>query len=259
MSKTIVVGDTHGRPLWKIPFYNEKWDHFIFIGDYFDTHDNITPIEQLHNFKEIMAAKVEMEEKGKVVDCLIGNHDFHYFPEIGYNGTSGYQSGAAKNFEFAIQENKDKLKMATFVDDVLFTHAGVGESWMERLVKKGYIDKLPNFTAAEVAAWVNQAWEERWCSKDSGRPYNVFNFTGRHSSGDDMGQTPIWIRPLSLSKDTHEMRKTIKQVVGHTGQYELWLDDDRTLKGRYYFTDTLGTSGEYLIIEDGKFSVGKTK
>ncbi len=23
---------------------------------------------------------------------LIGNHDYHYFPEVGENGTSGYQS-----------------------------------------------------------------------------------------------------------------------------------------------------------------------
>ena len=248
MSKTLAIGDTHGRAFWKIPFYNEEWDRFVFIGDYFDTRDGITPVEQLHNFKEIMQAKEKAEEEGKIVDCLIGNHDFHYFPEIGYNGTSGYQSGAAKNFEFAIIEYRKYLKMATYVDNVLFSHAGVGEAWMERLVKKGYIDKLPNFTAAEVADWVNKAWEEGWCSKDTSRPYNVFGFTGRDSTGDDMGQTPIWIRPLSLTKDTHEMRKTIKQVVGHTSQHKIDLSEVSTLGGKYFFIDTIGTSGEYLSL-----------
>lgn len=239
------MGDTHGRANWKIPFYKEEWDLFIFIGDYFDTHDDISSLHQLYNFLEIVKAK---KESKKEVVMLIGNHDFHYFPEIGYNGTSGYQSGVAKSFEYAINEERDQLQMAYARDNLLFTHAGVGEGWMERLVKNKIADKLPKFNAPSVAEFVNDMFKYK--------PM-VFNFTGSDPTGNDMGQTPIWIRPLSLTKDTHTMREHIVQIVGHTGQHTLKLDEVSTLNHKYYFIDTLGTSGEYLIIEDGKFSTGK--
>lgn len=251
--RTIGMGDIHGRAVWKLPFYNEKWDEFVFDGDYFDSFE-LSAVEQIHNFKEICQAKRTSKKK---VTMNIGNHDLHYFPEIGHTGTSGYQMGAAPNISQVIDENRDCLQMAYASGDILFTHAGVGEAWMEGLVRQGLVDELPSFTAEEVAKFVNRAWDEKWSYKLTGRPYNVFNFTGRDSSGDDMGQTPVWIRPLSLTKDSHELRKTMIQIVGHTGQSQLRLDEVSTVGGRYYFIDTLGKSGEYLIIDNGKFSTGK--
>jgi hypothetical protein len=69
--------------------------------------------------------------------------------------------------------------------------------------------------------------------------------------GDSVDQSPIWIRPKSLmraNKDT--LRKKIIQVVGHTQQTQIDKKGGAT-GGRYYFIDTLGTSGEYMIIEEG--------
>lgn len=52
----------------------------IFIGDYFDSHDEYSTVEQIQNFKDIIEYKTNSTKK---VIMLIGNHDYHYFPEIG--------------------------------------------------------------------------------------------------------------------------------------------------------------------------------
>ena len=76
MKKLIILGDTHGRTTWKEILNKEKeFDKFIFIGDYLDTHENITGEQQLENFKDIR--KFKEDNKDKVV-LLFGNHDFHY-------------------------------------------------------------------------------------------------------------------------------------------------------------------------------------
>ena len=50
--RTIILGDTHGRNVWKDIVFQEEADRVIFIGDYFDSFD-IGPAEQMFNFKEI--------------------------------------------------------------------------------------------------------------------------------------------------------------------------------------------------------------
>lgn len=44
--KLIALGDTHGRTDWKEIVAETEFDKVIFIGDYFDTHENITPEQQ---------------------------------------------------------------------------------------------------------------------------------------------------------------------------------------------------------------------
>ncbi len=57
MNKTIIVGDVHGRDQWKQIVAQEKdADTVIFLGDYFDSF-NISAVEQMHNFKEIVEFK----------------------------------------------------------------------------------------------------------------------------------------------------------------------------------------------------------
>lgn len=246
--KTICIGDIHGYSSWKLIVHNSEKDadQYVFVGDYFDSFD-ISGIEQMRNFEDIIAFK---KESSKPVILLIGNHDHHYFPEIGYSGTSGYQAGIAKNIEFLINENRSYLQMAYSFDNILCTHAGVGEAWMERIVKNGIADKLPEFTAEGVANFVEEMWENKPA---------LFKFTGRDGSGDDMGQTPIWIRPRSLMRDSQEMKNAgIIQIVGHTPQNQIDIEGKAT-GNKYFFIDTLGRSGEYLIHENGVFSTGSIR
>ena len=133
MKKTLILGDTHGRSTWKLAVHQEQPDRVIFIGDYFDSFE-ISGVEQIDNFKQIIQYK-ETNPQVEVI-MLIGNHDHHYYPEIGYTGTSGYQSGVAPSITQAIDENRHHLQMAYGFEDFLFTHAGVSPVFMDQVFGK---------------------------------------------------------------------------------------------------------------------------
>jgi hypothetical protein len=186
-------------------------------------------MQEIIDFKKQSTAEVIL---------LIGNHDYHYFPEIGYNGTSGYQSGAAPEIGRMLDENREHFQMAYQIDDVLCTHAGVGYNWL--FEQMNY-----NITEGNVADFINDLWKYKPQS---------FQFAGLNPYGDSWTQTPIWIRPSSLmsgNKDT-ALKTQFIQIVGHTTVDT--IDMGKSTGGRYYFIDTLGPSGEYLIYEDGVFS-----
>ena len=243
--KTIVLGDTHGRSTWKLITHLEQPDRVIFIGDYFDSF-NIPAVDQMFNFNEIIAYK----ESGKAeVIMLIGNHDHHYYPEIGNTGTSGYQYGAAAGISKMIDENKKHLQMAYSFDNFLFTHAGVSPVFMDQIFGEDGWEK------DDVVELLNE--------KMTYQP-KAFEFNGMEPSGDNQSQTPIWIRPRSLMSVNKKHEKGLKkdyiQIVGHTEMRELDLvGSDKFTGGRYYFIDTLDTSGQYLIIEDGKLMTNTWK
>lgn len=84
----------------------------------------------------------------------------------------------------------------------------------------------------------------------------TFIFNGRDSYGDDMGQTPIWIRPRSLMRDSQILKKHIIQVIRSYATHHSQIDiQGKSTGGRYYFIDCLPR--EYLIIDNGKFMVEK--
>jgi hypothetical protein len=254
--KTVVIGDTHGRSLWKLITHQEKdADRVIFIGDYFDSFD-ISGVEQLHNFREIIEYK---ETSGKEVVLLIGNHDYHYFPEIGYNGTSGYQTRIAPSISQVVDENRHHLQMAYGFGEYLFTHAGVSPIFMDEVFGSN------GWSKENVVADLNELFKHK---------PKAFNFNGFDPTGDNITQTPIWIRPRSLMasnnmsvnkknpklSSNNSLKKDYIQIVGHTQVVKLDLDGAmKAMGGRYYLIDCQGTTGEYLIIENDKFKIGKTR
>ena len=244
--KTVVFGDTHGRSNWKLAVHKENPNRVIFIGDYFDSFE-ITGLEQIHNFKEI----IQYKEKNPQVEVvmLIGNHDHHYFPEIGYTGTSGYQSGIAPSITQVIDENRQHLQMAYGFGDYLFTHAGVSPVFMDQVFGSD------DWSKESVVVDLNELFKYK---------PKAFLFNGFESSGDSPTQTPIWIRPRSLMSSNKKHKKGLKkdyiQIVGHTQMRKLDLiESDKFTGGRYYFIDTMDTTGEYFIIEDGKLSTNSVK
>jgi predicted phosphodiesterase len=247
MKKTIVLGDTHGRSQWKLITHQENADRVIFIGDYFDSYD-LSAVEQMHNFKEIIEYKETsftnegtLDQHKTEVILLIGNHDHHYYPEVGHTGTSGYQYGAAAAISQVIDENRKHLQMAYSFDNFLFTHDGVSPVFMDQVFGEDGWDKN------DIVKLLND--------KMTYQP-KTFEFNGLEGSGDNTTQTPIWIRPRSLMSANKKHKNGLKndyiQIVGHTQARELDLvGSDKFTGGKYYFIDTLDTSGEYLIIEDG--------
>ncbi len=238
--KTIVISDIHGRSIWKLITHLEKPERVVFIGDYFDSFI-FSAEEQLKNFKEI----IEYKNRGNVeVILLIGNHDMYMCPAMMQIHTKGYQSGAAENIMRILQENKQHLKMAFAQGNFLFTHAGVSNTWLVDI--NDYDD---DFSATSIAGFINLVWKHRHLRFKFNRVFD--------SEGDDVCQTPIWIRPRSLMLDAKPLSDAgIIQVVGHT-----IVDNvtDMNSNGKYWFTDTLGVSGEYMVIENNEIKVKSTR
>jgi hypothetical protein len=230
--KIVAIGDTHGRSQWKDIVKKEKdVDKIIFIGDYFDDKDGYSGEEQIQNFKDIVQFKRNNLDK---VILLIGNHDFHYLKGVNEEYSS-YQFGYAKNINQVLQPAVDErlLQMCYKQDNNLFSHAGLTKTWC----KNCGID-INNLQES-----VNDLFKS---------DITKFKFTmGDNLSfgGNDVTQSPIWVRPQSLVKD---MVDGIVCIVGHTQVKEVTVLNDNNL----ILIDCLGTTDEYLIIEKHIVKVG---
>ena len=244
--RIIALGDTHGRNNWKAIAEKElaTCDKFIFIGDYFDSHNSgYSGNRQIVNFKEILELKKANPDK---VVLLTGNHDYHYIKGIGET-YSGYQAGYALEIgELVEQAIKDGyLQMAFLVDDFFFSHAGLTKTWASMIMGLEYAndDKSMKNINPQLDDKLVQVLNDYLVYQP-----RVFMFrAGERMSmtGDDISQGPIWVRPYSLSKDKIE---GVWHVVGHTQSRRLGIVDEHQI----ILIDCLGETGEYLIIEDGK-------
>ena len=258
--KTIIIGDVHGRDQWKQIVAQEKdADTVIFLGDYFDSFD-ISAVEQMHNFKEIVEFKetsftnagTDDQHKTQVI-LLIGNHDYHYFPEINDSSTSGYQTKMALVIKQLIGENRKHLQVAHRIGEFVFSHAGISSEWLD--------DTVTDWTEQNMVDKINELFKYTPLSLDyrSFKMFSATEWSGASGYGNETYQGPMWIRPkalMSANKDT--LRKKIIQVVGHTYQNEIDKEGKAT-GGRYYFVDVQETSQEYMIITDGQISFNKIK
>ena len=234
--KIVALGDTHGRVLWKKIIEQEKdADIIVFIGDYFDTHHGgVSGNKQLVNFKEILAYKRASPTKVKM---LTGNHDFHYMKGINEN-YSGYQAAYAIDFSEAIQDamKDDSLQMCWTYDKYMFVHAGVTQTWCA----DNEID------TSNLEQSINDLFKYK---------PSRFKFTmgeNYSNTGDDICQTPIWVRPASLIKDKLD---GLTYVVGHTSVKH--IDTSKANEFNVILIDALGTSQEYLVIENGEIKIVK--
>jgi predicted phosphodiesterase len=248
MSKTVIIADVHGRDQWKQVVQQENnADRFIFLGDYFDSF-NIPGLEQLNNFKDIIEFK---ETSNKDVVLLIGNHDYHYFPEIEDSSTSGYQHRMAPSFKHVVNENRHHLHMAYTMGEFVFSHAGISSEWLD--------DNIIGWTLDNMVDKINELFKYAPFKLDyrSYKMYTETEWVQSRGYGDETYQGPLWIRPKSLmAANKKTLRKQVIQVVGHTYKNEIDKKGGAT-GGRYYFVDVQETSQEYMIIIDGQISFNK--
>ena len=224
--KIVALGDTHGRDIWKkIVKVEEDFDKFIFVGDYFDTREDIDASTQIKNFKEILEFKKANPDK---VILLIGNHDFHYLKGCGET-YSGYQQYAAMDINEVLQPalTSGHLQICHVFDEYIFSHAGLTQTWCEN-------NDIDLFNIEES---VNVKFMK---SMESFRFEYGENL---NRSGDDVTQPPIWVRIPSLLKD---MVKGFTYVIGHTTIIEMHMANN------VIAIDCLGTSKEYLVIQNGE-------
>ena len=245
--KTVIIGDVHGHDSWKqIVQQEQDADRIIFVGDYFDSF-TVPGLIQCQNFQDIIEFKKSTD---KEVVMMIGNHDYHYFPEIGENGCSGYQARMAPTIQHIIDTNREHLQMAYQFDDILVTHAGVSSIWLD--------DTIAMWDVENIAMYLNDLFKFQ-PQKVAYRTYKQVGdqVYGAYGYGDETFQGPLWIRPKSLMTANYDtLRTQIRQVVGHTGQKQIDIEGKAT-GGRYYFIDTMPR--EYLVVKDGVVSSGKLK
>jgi predicted phosphodiesterase len=227
--KLIAIGDIHGREVWnEIVKHEQDCDQIVFIGDYFDSKENIPASLQIDNFKDICDLKRNSPDK---VTLLFGNHDWHYL-RTSQETYSGFQQWHKTDISEVIHQaiSEDLLQMAFVHDKYLFSHAGVTKTW---LANNGY-------ESGPVDEFINSLFKYQ---------PNRFRFTaGENMSevGDDITQSPIWVRERSLLEDGVV---EFIQVVGHTHKCEVTY-----LKEKVIIIDALFPSKEYLVIKNGVVS-----
>ena len=258
--KIVVLGDIHGRDIWKeIVAEDYDADCFVFLGDYVSSHDRrlmYNDEAQINNLKDILdfAEFENAMTPGRVI-LLRGNHDMQHL---------GYYWAECSGINLHVQDKMMKMKERflantqwVFVhDNIVYSHAGVSNVWM----KNNDLTDINQINDLE--------------------PSEKFGFTPCKLSdycGDSVTQPPTWIRPWGLFQNAFG---DYTYIVGHTtyphityvkeemlnGYMESYADSDCPLDedviqrikdaNDIIVCDALG-SGEYLIVEDGKLSVGK--
>lgn len=224
--KITVIGDIHGKDIWKqIVNDNPDTNLFVFLGDYFDCFEPITTEQQVNNFKDIIEFKKQNPER---VVVLVGNHDFHYMEGV-KETYSGYQKNGSWVIQLVLKEALPFMQMCHIQDGFMFTHAGVSDTWLKNV---GYDFDNP----AKLDEFINDLFKYK--------PL-LFRFTvGSTNSdfGDDVTQTPIWIRHKSLQKVGN---REYVQVIGHTHSPNITF-----LSNNIVCVDSLPY--EYLDIVEGK-------
>lgn len=245
MKNVLIISDIHGRTIWKQMVALKDWDVVVFLGDYFDSH-TISYIEQMANFKEII---YYARTSGKEVVLLKGNHCTHYDHWARSLGEiyTGFQHIHWFDIQREFDINKDLFKIAYRYDKYLFTHAGVTDTWLKLAGIKNDINLVES---------INDLYFYRPVFfKFDPRPDDDSSYTYVDGYGENSFQSPVWVRPKSLLKDSESM--DLIQIIGHTKVKKIDFKGVSTGK-RIYMTDTLSNfKRQFLTIENDTLTLNE--
>ena len=195
--KIILIPDIHGKIFWKNALEFIKSDFpVIFLGDYTDPYisDNISSLEALENFKEIL----ETTKDRKNVELLVGNHDIVYiFPDdIRNRNRTDFN-----NFPFLqklYQSNIDRFKLAIQKEGYIISHAGINRGWLD--FSKITTRDLINIPLSQILKKVIDNLEVLSCYRDE-------------DWGGEFGSI-VWADILEFKDKTNNIEAN--QIVGHS-------------------------------------------
>lgn len=198
--EVILIGDIHGRTIWKqIVERHPDADHYVFFGDYFDPYEDIPYWELAKNFKAIAQLKKELGDR---VVLLLGNHDLHYYADV--EPCSRYDYLNSSRIANLFKESLHLFQVAFEFEGILCTHAGVSPSWYQK--------HIGNITSpAEMSERMNEL------HRNSPSLFE-YNKSDKSGFGHHVLQSPLWIRPASLSQslDAISNHTLHFQCIGHT-------------------------------------------
>lgn len=221
MKNIVAIGDVHGLTNWKEIVANHPNDRIVFLGDYCDPYHAVSNFDILDNLLDIIAFKTERQDD---VVLLLGNHDMHYLYE-GFPIGTRFNEGIAELIGALFKDRRDYFQFAYQENDLLFTHAGVTDSWW-----KNYFKGETGPDAPSIADQLN---------KPSPEQLDAMFMVGYARGGDTPCGGIFWADASELKTDAIE---GIHQIVGHTKTADI-----KTFvgKGKVTFCDCL-ENGEYF-------------
>lgn len=133
--KILVIPDIHGNytaALQNIKDHKDEVDKVVWLGDGVDDFNEdlngktmIDGLNKLIEFKNNEPNKFEL---------LLGNHDLSYLAQT-RNGecVSGHHYEYADMYKKIFEDNIDKFNIIYRVDNILFSHAGVSQQWLQHV------------------------------------------------------------------------------------------------------------------------------
>lgn len=238
MSKVLVIPDSHT----KIEVIEEGMevaekihaDHVVLLGDYFDDFGATTEKQEnmLAYLKDFLVHHTN-------VIPLYGNHELSY---LGFP-CSGHMRSVEEKLMKALKYDYRFLYAVSF-DGVLYTHAGVTQSWLRDskvMTENAIRYKLKTGAGAKTLE------EEINGVKD----ISVFSQVGYARGGSTDAPSPLWADLRELINDP---LPNIRQVVGHTPISQI------ECIGNCWFCDTRSNGNqndEFLVVTDGEPSIVK--
>jgi predicted MPP superfamily phosphohydrolase len=229
----IVIGDIHGRDIWEeiVKLYPNSL--IIFIGDYLDSL-TIDTLTQINNFKSIIEFKKNNPSR---VILLFGNHDFHYCSGC-IGSYTGFDYSIYYNLKLEIEQLiKDRVLQISYQhENLIFTHAGVTKTFCEihKIDTENLVNSLNDFLVYKP---------------------HIFNFRqgeNKDPYGDDINQSPIWVRPKSLKLD---MVDNYIHIVGHTSHENIQIELENnficvdSLRYNRYLEISIESNNEFIFNE----------
>lgn len=228
----VVLGDIHGRSLWKSVVQQHPGCRFVFLGDYCDPQEPMPEEEVLANFEDIIRFK--RQHPADVV-LLLGNHDLHYLDGIPFRG-SRYDGTLAWDIRQLIEGHRDDFQYAWQQDRLLFTHAGVSDLWF-RMDFQGDLH-----SARSVADQLNDPTPRQWV---------VMCQMGRSRGGDSLRGGIFW---ADRNETQCDPLSGFRQYVGHSrvkGVQAVEWEADTSIT----YCDCLKHQSYACLAPDGSLSV----
>ena len=250
----LVIPDVHGRLFWLDKTKDiSDYDKVIFLGDYLDPYkdENITVKDAIENFKKIIQFKKDNPDK---VILLLGNHDLPYYSQKYYDdcrpwcGFSRYSRDYANEIKGIFAENKNLFTLVYVQDDIIFSHAGFRQWWVDLVNRYDegmniYIDTddINNFLETNKLLTSDKIGLLSICSDARGGAY-------RNRNG-----SCIWADASEFLYD--DPLDKYKQIFGHTLQY---YTQEHNGQIEYLFDNPI-VEKHYMCLDNGHAHVVNTK
>lgn len=206
--RILVIPDIHHHDavLDVYELYKDKVDNVVLLGDFFD--DFTIPKHDLTPYQEMYEQLLQLTSEK--VAWVAGNHEMSY---TWARPVSGNFSDSHPDYQ-EIRRMASKIYTlstpATKIGNCIFSHAGIGETWVNTFYnKKNY----PNLDVNDPDQLLKQMKDDFWFGKDK-----IEKFWNDDS--------PLWLRPDWNTSNQYKIFESCWQFVGHTPVEDITEDPE---------------------------------